>query len=123
MRNFRDNGHERRWDTSDRYSHPEYAERLGQMALKDAIQNMDEDIERLRAKFKHHGASYAARDRAIEIRDHSSQVNGRTSTLVYLPVCCFAVLRGALNRRVFGPTKSSVLAGGEIYGLFGGIEQ
>lgn len=75
--NFRANGHEPRWDASDRYAHPEHEGRFGQMTLKDAIQNMDEDIERLHAEFKHHGASSAARDLAIEIRDHSNQVDTR----------------------------------------------
>jgi hypothetical protein len=75
--NFSANGHEPRWDRSDRYAHPEHEGRFGQMTLKDAIQNMDEDIERLRAEFAHRGASPAARDLAIEIRDHSNQVDAR----------------------------------------------
>ncbi|HLK16217.1 MAG TPA: hypothetical protein VKT78_15535 [Fimbriimonadaceae bacterium] len=74
---FRANGHEPRWDRSDRYGHPEHEDRFGRMSLKDAIQNLDEDIERLRAEFAHHGASRAAVDLADEIRDHSDQVDRR----------------------------------------------
>jgi hypothetical protein len=75
--NFRANGHEPRWDASDRYGHPEHEGRFGQMSLKDAIQNLDEDIERLRAEFAHHGPDRAARDLAREIQDHSNQVENR----------------------------------------------
>jgi len=75
--NFRAYGHEPRWDMTDPAGHPEHEGRRGQMTLKDAIQNMDEDIERLRAEFKHHGASAAARDLAIVIRDHGNQVDSR----------------------------------------------
>jgi hypothetical protein len=73
--NFRANGHETRW--VGRYATPEHEGKFGRMTLKDAIQNMDEDIERLHAEYKHNGASREARDLAIEIRDHSNQVNSR----------------------------------------------
>ncbi len=75
--NFRANGHEPRWDAADGYGHPEHEDRFGRMTLKDAIQNMDEDIERLHVEFKHRGDSRAARDLSNEIRDHSNQVNNR----------------------------------------------
>lgn len=75
--NFRASGHEPRWDATDRYGHPEHEGRYGQMTLKDAIQNMDEDIERLRAEVSHHGDSRAARDLAEEIQEHADQVDRR----------------------------------------------
>ena len=75
--NFYSYGHEPRWEYSERSGHPEHIGRSGQMTLKDAIQNMDEDIERLRAEVRHRGYTPAARGLALEIRDHSDQVNTR----------------------------------------------
>jgi hypothetical protein len=77
--NFRSNGHEPRWDLTDASGHPEHEGRYGQITLKDAIQNTDEDIERLRAEFAHHGTSRAALELAAVIRRHTEQVDVRLS--------------------------------------------
>jgi len=78
--NFRSNGHQSRWSGASGYdSHPEHQGRNGQMTLRDAIQNLDEDMERLRADIDHHGRSRHARDLMSEVMDHMSDVDVRVS--------------------------------------------
>lgn len=47
------------------------------MSLRDAIQNLDEDMERLKAEIDHHGRSRNARDLMSEVMDHMSDVDAR----------------------------------------------
>jgi Ni/Co efflux regulator RcnB len=72
--NFRSNGHQERWSGG---GHPEHQGRGGQMTLRDAIQNLDEDMERLRSEVDHHGRSRRARDLMDEVMDHMSDVDAR----------------------------------------------
>ncbi|MFI5385828.1 MAG: hypothetical protein ACHQ50_06875 [Fimbriimonadales bacterium] len=75
--NFRAFGHaQQRWDRSGDL-HPEHEGRNGNMTLLDAIQNTDEDLERLRAEVKYHDRSRYARDLMNEIVDHSRDVDAR----------------------------------------------
>ncbi|HTQ10509.1 MAG TPA: hypothetical protein VMI31_10595 [Fimbriimonadaceae bacterium] len=75
--NFKAYGHPHRYDSRNDSDHPEHEGANGQMTLKDAIQNMDEDFERLRAEVDHHGDSREARDLMNEIVDHSRDVDVR----------------------------------------------
>lgn len=51
------------------------------MTLRDAIQNLDEDFERLRAEVDHNGRSRKARDLMSEINEHSGDVDARLGRL------------------------------------------
>lgn len=75
--NFRDNGHGRKWDPYDRYGTPEHQGRNGRMSLKDSIQNLDEDFERLRTVVNLWGRTPRARDLMNEIMEHSRDVDVR----------------------------------------------
>lgn len=76
--NFRSNGHSERWSVSSDYDrHPEHQGRNGQMTLRDAIQNLDEDFERLRNEVDHHGRTRQARQFMDEILEHSGDVDQR----------------------------------------------
>ncbi|HWA82909.1 MAG TPA: hypothetical protein VG820_05730 [Fimbriimonadaceae bacterium] len=72
--NFRSNGHPERWTGG---SHREHEGPRGQMTLRDAIQNLDEDFERLRTEVDHHGKTREARRLMDEIVDHSGDVDSR----------------------------------------------
>lgn len=74
-RNFRSNGHEPRYDRGD--MHPEHQGRDGQMSLKDAIQNLDEDMERVRREIDRHRDSRYARSLVDDIQGHSNDVDRR----------------------------------------------
>jgi len=73
-RNFRDNGHAKRWNG---YGHAEHEGRNGQMSLQDAIQNLDEDFERLRSEINRHGQTRQARSLMNEIVNHMRDVDVR----------------------------------------------
>jgi hypothetical protein len=75
--NYHANGHEQRWDRPDINGHAEHQGRRGQMSLKDAIQNLDEDLQRLRAEVMHRGRSHYAESLAAEIEEHANQVDQR----------------------------------------------
>jgi hypothetical protein len=76
--NFRSNGHSERWTVRAGYDqHAEHQGRNGQMTLRDAIQNLDEDFERFRSEVDHNGRSRHARDLMAEIIEHSGDVDAR----------------------------------------------
>ena len=77
--NFRSNGHkETHYDSSSRDAHPEHMGRNGNMTLKDAIQNLDEDFERLRSEVDRHGRTTArAHELMSEIMEHMQDVDVR----------------------------------------------
>jgi hypothetical protein len=72
---FRANGHERRYGGET--GHAEHQGRNGQMSLKDAIQNLDEDMERLRHEVDRNRDMRYARALTDEIRDHAADVDAR----------------------------------------------
>jgi len=80
-RNFRSNGHERRYDNDNNWNgrggHAEHQGRYGQMSLKDAIQNLDEDMERLRKEIDRNRESRYAQSLISEIREHAADVDAR----------------------------------------------
>jgi hypothetical protein len=75
---FRWRGHAQRYIPETGYDrHAEHQGRNGQMTLGDAIQNLDEDFERLRAEVDHNGRTRRSSDLMDEIVDHMSDVNTR----------------------------------------------
>jgi len=74
--NFSDNGHFKRYAGGD---HSEHQGQFGQRTLQDTIQNLDEDVERLRAEVRHHGRSDYARELAPEITSHIQDVDAHIS--------------------------------------------
>jgi hypothetical protein len=79
--NFRDNGHGKRYDRygNDRDQHGDHEGRNGRMSLKDAIQNLDEALERLRSEITHNGRSRKAQEIMDDVREHSNDVEQRIS--------------------------------------------
>lgn len=76
--NFRWRGHSAKYIPETGYDqHAEHQGRNGEMTLGDAIQNLDEDLERLRAEVKYHGRDDRARDLMSEIMDHERDVDSR----------------------------------------------